>query len=483
MNNNTQTQILIADDDPAIVASLRLLLSHSGFAVVHANSPQETLFLAQQHAPALLLIDMNYQHDTTSGHEGLDLLAKLKEWDEHTPVVVMTGWATIDLAVAAMQKGASDFVQKPWDNNRLLSVIKTQLKIAEAQRTSTRLSRENQILKEDKDSQTLPMVAESDAMHTLLKQCQQAALSDASILINGENGTGKSVLAEYIHQHSDRAQQPFIAVNMGAIPESLFESELFGHAKGAFTDAKTKRIGRVELAEGGTLFLDEIGNLPLSQQSKLLQLLENKSYQPVGSSLPQTANVRVIAATNANLEQMVQDKQFRMDLMFRLNTLTMTLPPLRERPQDILPLAASFCEHFAAKYQKSNLMLSENAKSALTAYSWPGNIRELSHVIERCVLFSETREITADSLMLHDAIMLHDKTLLHENQEKTSTQETPHSDSNCHKDNLATMADIEKKVMQERLDKFDGNANLAAESLGLSRSAFYRRLDKYKLQQ
>lgn len=474
MNADKDTLILIADDDPAIVASLRLLLSHSGYSVVHANSPQETLFLAQKQTPSLLLIDMNYQQDTTSGSEGLDLLAKLKEWDEHVPVVVMTGWATIDLAVAAMQKGASDFVQKPWDNNRLLSIIKAQLQIAytrhqlqAAQHQSTRLTRENQILKEDKDSQTLPMVAESDAMQTLLKQCKQAALSDASILINGENGTGKSVLAEFIHQHSDRAHQPFIAVNMGAIPESLFESELFGHAKGAFTDAKTKRIGRVELAQGGTLFLDEIGNLPMSQQSKLLQLLENKSYQPVGSSAPQIANVRVIAATNADLNQMVQDKLFRMDLLFRLNTLTMTLPALRQRSQDILPLAKAFCTHFAAKYQKSNLTLSDNAQAALLSYGWPGNIRELSHVIERSVLFTESQEITADALMLQDSL------------ESTSTEAA----SEVELDSQATMAEIEKKVMLERLEQFDGNANLAAESLGLSRSAFYRRLDKYKLQQ
>lgn len=479
---NKKANILIADDDVAIVTSLRLLLSHSGFEVLHANSPGESVFFAEKHNPDLLLLDMNYTQDTTSGNEGLDLIARLRKWDEQVPIVVMTGWATIDLAVSAMQKGANDFVQKPWDNNRLISIIQAQLKIAAAQKQSHRLSRENQILKEDLKNQTLPMVAQSSAMQLLLKQCTQVAQSDASILITGENGTGKSLLAESIHQQSLRSQGPFITVNMGAIPESLFESELFGHAKGAFTDAKERRLGRVELAEGGTLFLDEIGNLPLTQQSKLLQLLENKSFQSVGSSQSQTANVRVIAATNANLAQMVEDKAFRMDLLYRLNTLTLTLPALKARLEDIIPLAESFGQHFANKYQKSKIALSANAKTALQSYHWPGNIRELSHVIERAVIFAEENTFSQTCVIAADELMLQDK------PQRDKVTDITHADITHTKitdakiiSELQTMETIEKQAMQERLAHFDGNANQAAASLGLSRSAFYRRLDKYKL--
>lgn len=486
---NDKAKILIADDDVAIVTSLRLLLSHSGFEIVHANSPGECVFLAEKHNPDLLLLDMNYTQDTTSGSEGLDLIARLRQWDEQVPVVVMTGWATIDLAVAAMQKGANDFVQKPWDNNRLISIIQAQLKIASVQKHSRLLSRENQILKEDLKTQTLPIIAQSSAMQSLLKQCKQAAPSDACILITGENGTGKSLLAETIHQQSMRCEGPLIIVNMGAIPESLFESELFGHAKGAFTDAKTKRLGRVELAEGGTLFLDEIGNMPLTQQSKLLQLLENKTFQPVGSSQSQTANVRVIAATNANLAQMVQDSTFRMDLLYRLNTLTLTLPTLKARQEDIVPLAEAFCQYFANKYQKPAIALSPNTQKALQSYHWPGNIRELSHVIERAVIFAEANSlsqkviISADELMLQDTSQDDEITASTANASvdlKSMTKLKNMADLNNMAE-LQTIEAIEKRVMQERLAHFNGNANQAATSLGLSRSAFYRRLDKYKL--
>ena len=455
---NRIPKIIVADDDAAIVASLRLLLTNEGFEVQHANNPQEVLFLMEQGSPDLLLIDMNYESDTTSGQEGLALIEKLRHSDEQVPIVVMTGWATVDLAVAAMQQGANDFIKKPWDNQRLLNIINAQLKIVDAQKKTSRLTRENQILKDDLNSQKLPMVAQSSQMKSLLIQCQQAAQSDATILITGENGTGKSILAEYIHQHSTRAEKPFVTVNMGSIPESLFESELFGHAKGAFTDAKSRRLGRVELAEGGTLFLDEIGNLPLTQQSKLLHLLESKEFQSVGSSHSQVADVRIIAATNANLKEMVEQQTFRMDLLYRLNTLTVNLPALRQRSDDILPLAHSFCLHFAGKYQKPEITLSPHTQSALVAYHWPGNIRELSHVIERAVIFTENSTIAADALMLQDVGEVHE----------------------CSNE-IQTMAEIEKQTMTERLALFHGNANQAANSLGMSRSAFYRRLDKYKV--
>ncbi len=455
-------RILICDDDSSVLVTLRILLQSFGYDVLESSQPSEALFLLGKQNVDLVMLDMNYAQDTTSGKEGLTLLGQIRERESNLPIIVMTGWATIDLAVAAMQRGANDFIQKPWDNDRLQRIIQTQLALKDSIAKANRLSHENNLLQQALNAeQDQGFVAESASMQALMGRLAQVANTDSNILLTGENGVGKSYLAQWLHQQSSRQRHSFIAVNMGAIPETLFESELFGHVKGAFTDAKSTRIGRFELAHQGTLFLDEIGNLPLPQQAKLLRVLENQSFEKVGSSKTQTTDVRLICATNADLKGMAQQQQFRMDLLYRINTIELRVPALRERKQDISPLAQNLLNKFCHKYKKQTLALSETALQCLQDYSWPGNLRELSHVMERAVLFTGSGTVSANDLMLPE-------------ETQPEQQEQPASDQ------LASMAELEQQILQQRLQHFDGNANQAAASLGLSRSAFYRRLEKYK---
>ena len=461
------SHILIADDDASIVAALRLFLKSEGFKVTTATSPAEVEFLIKSNEIDLALIDLNYQLDTTSGIEGVELTQKLKNYDANIAVVCMTGWATVEIAVQVMQSGAGDFIQKPWENDRLLSVINNQLALREQTKNNLKLTEENNNLKQQiavLDGND--MVAESAAMKSLLTTLEQISKADINILITGENGTGKSLLASHIHQLSTRADNTFVSVNMGAITDSLFESEMFGHVKGAFTDAKENRIGRVELAEQGTLFLDEIANIPLAQQAKLLRLLEEHQYEKVGASKTQQANIRVISATNSDLPQMVKDKSFRQDLLFRLNTFVVEIPPLRVRLDDILPMAEAFIVKCAARYNKAVPKLSGQAEQQLLSYQWPGNVRELSHTIERATLLASD-EILPEHLMLVDVV-------------NEPAQETLSIEHYTFEDEM-TMDDIEKLVIEQRLKLNKGNASDAAKSLAMSRSAFYRRLDKFGL--
>ncbi|KGJ97616.1 sigma-54-dependent transcriptional regulator [Colwellia psychrerythraea] len=461
------SHILIADDDASIVAALRLFLKSEGFQVTTATSPAEVEFLIKSKEIDLALIDLNYQLDTTSGLEGVELTQKLKKYDANIAVVCMTGWATVEIAVQVMQSGAGDFIQKPWENDRLLSVINNQLALRQQTKNNLKLTEENNNLKQQiavLDGND--MVAESSAMKSLLNTLEQISKADINILITGENGTGKSLLASHIHQLSTRAKNTFVSVNMGAITDSLFESEMFGHVKGAFTDAKENRIGRVELAEQGTLFLDEIANIPLAQQAKLLRLLEEHQYEKVGASKTQQANIRVISATNSDLQQMVKEKIFRQDLLFRLNTFVVEIPPLKARLDDILPMAEAFMVKCAARYNKAVPKLSAQAVQQLLAYQWPGNVRELSHTIERATLLA-CDEILSEHLMLVDAV-------------NEPAQETLSVEHYAFEDEM-TMDDIEKLVIEQRLKLNKGNASDAAKSLAMSRSAFYRRLDKFGL--
>ena len=461
------SHILIADDDASIVAALRLFLKSEGFKVTTATSPAEVEFLVKSKEIDLALIDLNYQLDTTSGIEGVELTQKLKDYDADLAVVCMTGWATVEIAVQVMQSGAGDFIQKPWENDRLLSVINNQLALRQQTKNNLKLTEENNNLKQQiavLDGHD--MVAESEAMKSLLRTLEQISQADINILITGENGTGKSLLASHIHQLSTRANNTFVTVNMGAITDSLFESEMFGHVKGAFTDAKVNRIGRVELAEHGTLFLDEIANIPLAQQAKLLRLLEEHQYEKVGASKTQQANIRVISATNSDLPAMVKEKSFRQDLLFRLNTFVVEIPPLKARLDDILPMAKAFIAKSAARYNKALPNLSEQAKLQLLAYQWPGNVRELSHTLERATLLASD-EILPEHLMLVELV-----------------SEEPQESSPANQYDFAsdmTMDDIEKSVIEQRLKLNKGNASDAAKSLAMSRSAFYRRLDKFGL--
>jgi len=461
------SHILIADDDASIVAALRLFLKSEGFKVTTATSPAEVEFLIKSNEIDLALIDLNYQLDTTSGIEGVELTQKLKNYDANIAVVCMTGWATVEIAVQVMQSGAGDFIQKPWENDRLLSVVNNQLALRQQTKNNLKLTEENNNLKQQiavLDGND--MVAESAAMKSLLTTLEQISKADINILITGENGTGKSLLASHIHQLSTRADNTFVSVNMGAITDSLFESEMFGHVKGAFTDAKENRIGRVELAEQGTLFLDEIANIPLAQQAKLLRLLEEHQYEKVGASKTQQANIRVISATNSDLQQMVKEKSFRQDLLFRLNTFVVEIPPLRVRLDDILPMAEAFIVKCAARYNKAVPKLSGQAEQQLLSYQWPGNVRELSHTIERATLLASD-EILPEHLMLVDVV-------------NEPAQETLSIEHYTFEDEM-TMDDIEKLVIEQRLKLNKGNASDAAKSLAMSRSAFYRRLDKFGL--
>lgn len=457
MNNH---KILVADDDVNIIASLKYILSEENIDIIAMTKPEAVLENLQSTSVDLALIDMNFQQDTTSGAEGLKLVEEIRKLDDKLPIIVMTGWATIDIAVDAMRAGAKDFIQKPWNNERVISAINTQIKLAKIDKRLQSLSQENKLL----SSQSFPaskekIIAESPAMRQLLNTIDDLAKSDMSILLTGDNGTGKSMLASYVHKLSPRMDNSFVPVNMGAIPESLFESEMFGHVKGAFTDAKENRVGRFEMAEQGTLFLDELANIPLIQQAKLLKVLEEKKFEIVGSSRSQTADVRIISATNSDLSKAISEQTFRQDLYYRLNTIQLRVPSLHERIEDIEPLAKHFLQLYAVKYKLPLPDLSSDAINKLQQYRWPGNIRELSHLMEKLLFICKKASISGRDI------------LLEETESKTQSIEN----------HELSMDDIEQHTLIKRLKYYNGNATETAKSLGLSRSGFYRRMSKYGL--
>ena len=445
------SRILIADDQRDVLEALQLLLKGEPFAVETAASPAAVLAALGKSGFDALLIDLNYTRDTTSGKEGLELLRSVRQLEPELPVIVMTAWGTIDVAVTAMREGASDFIEKPWDNQRLLSVLRNQVELGRALRAARRLKAEKELLHANDGD----FIADSAAMRPVLQLVGRVSASDANILITGEAGAGKGELARLIHARSDRNDNPFISVNMGGIADSIFESEMFGHVRGAFTDAKSDRIGRFELADGGTLFLDEVACLPFNLQGKLLRVLESGEYEPVGSSRTRRADVRVISATNGDLRAMIADSAFRDDLLFRLNTVEIRLPPLRDRREDIMLLAARFLEIYTRKYGRESGGFARDAAQALLRYPWPGNVRELSHVIERAVLIGGGSQIQTADLML---------------------ERRPVADTALEQ---LTLDDAEEMLIRNALDRCGGNVQAAAEHLGLSRSALYRRMEKY----
>lgn len=451
------SHILVADDDENIQKALRLLLKKEGYSVAVASTPDEIIAAVKQQGYSLLLIDLNFQCDTTSGAEGISLLPQIRDIDPDLPIVVMTGWASIELAVEAIRRGASDFIEKPWDNTRLITIVKNLVELHRGRKTTARLREENTVLRKQHAEKN--WIASSLAMQKVMEVVDQVAEANINILITGENGTGKSQLAALIHDRSLRHAKPFVTVNMGSIPDGMFESELYGHVKGAFTDARTDRIGRFEVAEGGTLFLDEIGNLPLSQQAKLLHVLETGQFEKLGSSQSRKADVRIIAATNADLPALIKEGGFRQDLLYRLNSIEIRLPPLRERKSEILYLAESYLKLHAAKYGRSVSGFSAVAQAALLEYEWPGNVRELNHVVERATLLARGNYLDVTELGL---------------QPPAATR-TPTMDG---WEDL-TLADVEKQLLQIALRKHTGSVKAAAKTLGISRSAFYRRLEKH----
>lgn len=454
MQDSTKCKILIADDQQDVLEALRLLLKAEGYDIKSATSPAAIMQALEENDFDLVLMDLNYARDTTSGQEGLDILQRIQALDSTLPVIVMTAWGSVDLAVEAIKRGARDFIQKPWENARLLTILKTQAELGQALRRGQRLEAENTLLR---DQSRPTLIAESAAMRPVLQVIERVAPSDANILITGENGTGKGLIARTVHALSSRAAKPIVTVNIGGISEGVFESEMFGHVKGAFTDAKNDRVGRFELAENGTLFLDEIANLPLSQQPKLLRVLETGEFERVGSSKTRKTHARIISATNADINKEVEEGRFRQDLLFRLNTVEIQLPPLRERREDIALLAMHFLGQHARRYRKHLSGFDQAATQALLRHAWLGNVRELDHSVERAVLMAQGEMIEAADLGLQRG------------REVARRLED------------MSLEEVEAYLIQKTLSECDGNVSRAAEKLGLSRSALYRRLQRYGL--
>ncbi|MGA2271236.1 MAG: sigma-54 dependent transcriptional regulator [Bryobacteraceae bacterium] len=446
--------ILIADDQADVLEALRFLIKGEGYQAEAVASPAAALGAVESRDFDAILMDLNYARDTTSGEEGLDLLNRIQNLDSTLPVIVMTAWGSVELAVEAMRRGARDFIQKPWDNARLSAILKTQIELGRALRKGQRLEAENRALRAERFPQ---LIAPSAAMRPVLDVISRVGPSDANVLITGENGTGKGLVAETLHSVSLRSTRPLVTVNTGGLAEGVFESELFGHVKGAFTDAKADRVGRFEMADGGTLFLDEIANISQALQAKLLRTIETGEFERVGSSKTRRVDVRVFSATNADLQAAVTEGRFRQDLLFRLNTIEIRLPPLRDRREDIPVLASHFLGQHAEHYRKPLTGFDESAIKALLAHAWPGNVRELDHAVERAVLMAQGETIRAADLGL-----------------RAAREGPPRLEE-------MSLEDVEALLIKKALARFNGNVSHAANALGLSRSALYRRLQRYGL--
>jgi len=451
---NNRIRVLVADDQADVREALRLLLKTEGIDTESAASPAAVLAALETREFDALLIDLNYARDTTSGQEGLDLLSSIRAKDSTVPIIVMTAWGSLELAVEAMRRGAKDFIQKPWENARLLAILKTQIELSQALKRSQRLEAENRLLRAEGRP---AMIAESPAMRPVMDLISRVGPSDANVLIMGEHGTGKDVVARTLHALSPRSGRPLVTVNAGGLPEGVFESELFGHVKGAFTDAKVDRVGRFELADSSTLFLDEIANVPMNLQAKLLRALETGEFERVGSSATRRVDVRILSATNADISAEVHAGRFREDLLFRLNTIEIQLPPLRERKEDIPLLALHFLRQSAQRYRKNLTGFEPVALQLLLDHPWPGNVRELDHSIERAVLLAEGDSVRASDLGLRQA-----------------------RETSLRLDDMG-LEEVEKVLIQKALARYGGNVSHASKALGLSRSALYRRLQKYSL--
>ncbi len=446
-------RVLIADDQPDVLTALRLLLKAEGYETEAAASPAGVLKVVQKQDFDAVLMDLNYTRDTTSGQEGLDLLGRLQDIDSSLPVIVMTAWGSVDLAVEAMRRGARDFIQKPWDNPRLLAIVRTQIDLSQALRKHQRLEAENELLRGD----ALPhLIAESPSMKPVLEMISRVGPSDANVLITGEHGTGKEVVAQTLHAISPRAGKTMVSVDIGGLEEGVFESEMFGHVKGAFTGANTERLGRFELANEGTLFLDEIANISLNQQARLLRVIETGEVERVGSSKTRKVSVRLISATNAELAARVAESAFREDLLFRLNTVQIHLPPLRDRRADIPLLANHFLRVAARRFTKKVETFQPASMEKILNHAWPGNVRELDHVVQRAVLMSKGDAVTPADLGLE------------------LRESAPRLDD-------MSLEDVERYLIKKTLERCGGNVTDAAKELGLSRSAMYRRVQKHGL--
>jgi DNA-binding NtrC family response regulator len=447
-------RVLVADDQPDILNALRFLLLDEGYEVVEARSPVEAIERIDAADFDLAIVDLNYTRDTTSGQEGLDLMERIKAVDPTLPVLVITAWSSVAGAVEAMRRGARDYIEKPWDDERLLITVRTQIDLRRALRRSHRLQEAHSRLQRG----AMPaFIGESRAIRDVRTTIERIAPSDAAVLITGEHGTGKEVVASWVHAFSDRKSKALVTMNAGGLAEGIAESELFGHVKGAFTDARYDRIGCFEMADEGTLLLDEIANMPVRLQAKLLRVLQTGEVQRVGSSRLRYVNVRILSATNADLQTEIAAGRFREDLLYRLNTVVIHLPALRDRREDIEPLAAHFLTHYAARYRKPIAGFEADARAALDAHAWPGNVRELAHSVERAVLMADPAATTIAS-----------RNLGLQQSQRPATDTAPQS-----------LDDAERRFIEKVLAQHGGDVRLAAQQLGMSRSALYRRLQQY----
>jgi len=448
-------KILVVDDDDAVLLSAQLLLEQHYTHVMKINNPAQITEAFKENQFDIVLLDMNFKQGETSGEEGLKLLKQIKDISPSTNVLLMTAYGELDIAVEAMKEGASDFIVKPWQNEKLLATVQTAHKLSEQEKKVKKLESREKIISTDIAAK-FEMIGESEAMEEIKKVISKVATTDADVLILGENGTGKEVAARTLYKNSLRNKEPFISVDLGTIPADLFESELFGHKKGAFTDAKEERTGRFEAASGGTLFLDEIGNLSPNLQKKLLTVLQNRSITKVGTNEPIEVDVRVICATNSNLKELVKNGDFREDLLYRINTVELIMPALKDRPSDIPLLANYFLKKYSLKYQKPQAKFNAEVLEVLKKYNWPGNVRELEHAIERSVIMLDDDILTPD-----------DFTFLQAGNDKNVGFEDYNLDN------------IEEWAIKKAIKKHNGNISHAAKELGLSRGAMYRRMDKY----
>ena len=445
------TSILVVDDDTDVLTAVRLLLKPEVKEIVTEKSPEQIRSLLSKHRFDLMLLDMNFTSSINTGNEGLFWLRKVKELQPDICVIMITAYGDIDLAIRSLKEGAFDFVVKPWHNEKLLSIIREAVQQKDQPKSATRANGEGM---------TTELLGNSEPMQDIFYKIKKIAPTDANILILGENGTGKEMLAKAIHQHSLRATKPFVKVDVGALTESLFESELFGHRKGAFTDAREDRQGRFEAAHGGTLFLDEIGNISLHQQSKLLSVLQNRQVIRLGTNEPIPVDIRLICATNLPLSELANEQRFRKDLIYRINTVEMVLPPLRKRGEDIPLLANHFLKVYAAKYLKPSLRLNAAAVQKLMSYPFPGNVRELQYAIERAVIMADEEVLDAKDIIFSPI--------------ESTTTEQPSE----HHTNLEA---LEKSTILRVIEKNSGNISKAAKELGITRTALYRRLSKYDI--
>ena len=456
--------ILIVDDDQDILVASKLLLQRKFTDVSVCNAPEQLPKLLAEQDYDVILLDMNFGPGESSGEQGFYWLGQILTLKPESIVIMITAHGGVDVAVEAIKLGATDFIAKPWHNEKVVATVSTALALNKTRQEAKSLKATNQALVQASSSDAKRIIGSSQAMSKVHQLIEKAAPTEANILILGENGTGKELVARAIHQHSNRAQQVFMSVDLGAISESLFESELFGHKKGAFTGAQHDRVGLFQAANGGTLFLDEIGNLPLHLQAKLLTALEQRQVIPVGSNKPVTIDVRVISATNVDKARLNDEMSFRQDLLFRLNTVELNLPALRDRPEDIVEITEHYLDQYGRKYNKNDLSISQQTKQALQAYEWPGNVRALRHAVERAVILSNKTELSVDDFQL-----------------VAPTKAEPDSSTTVVDTAGLTLEAIEKSAIEQALRKHKYNISHTAKELGVTRAALYRRMEKHGL--